>query len=70
MIYLLKKIGLAIIPLALYSCATTHIKSIVPTDVLAYCDTQARKTVNEKPAKNLLPVVIDKNNSFWKQGCG
>lgn len=41
-----------------------------PIDVLAYCDTQARKTVNEKPAKNLLPVVIDKNNSFWKQGCG
>ena len=58
-------ISLVSITLFLYSCAGKITRSNSRNDLFAYCETQAKKTVEENPASNLLPVVIDKNNKQW-----
>ncbi len=63
--FLIIKICLAIIPIAIYSCAPSISKQKAKENVLAYCDAQARKTVAENPAKNLLPIIIEKGKTEW-----
>ena len=62
---LLKPILVAILPIAIYSCAAKITKSSQQQKLFAYCEAQAKKTIEEDPAKNLLPVVIDKSNRQW-----
>ena len=61
----LRLISLMSISFFLFSCAGKIAKSNNRNDLFAYCDAQAKKTVGENPAKNLLPVVIDNNNKHW-----
>ena len=61
----LRLISILSISFLLYSCAGRMAKSNYRKDLFAYCEAQAKKTVEENPAINLLPVVIDKNNKQW-----
>jgi unsaturated chondroitin disaccharide hydrolase len=60
-----KIISLPVIFILLYSCAGKISQSPSSNDLISYCDAQARKTVNENPADNLLPVVIDSGKVQW-----
>ena len=62
---LLKPILVAILPIAIYSCAAKITKSSQQQKLFAYCDAQAKKTIGEDRAKNLLPVVIDSGKKTW-----
>ena len=62
---LLKPILVAILPIALYSCAAKITQSGQQQKLFAYCDAQAKKTIEEDRAKNVLPVVIDSGKKTW-----
>jgi unsaturated chondroitin disaccharide hydrolase len=61
----LKLSALVVINLLLNSCANSIGKSTALKDVLVYCDVQARKTVAENAAENLMPVIIDSGKKEW-----
>lgn len=63
--FLLKYILFGVSVISVYSCSTHISKSLAPDNILAYCDVQARKTVEENSAENLLPVVIDSGKMQW-----
>lgn len=60
-----KLISLALISFLMHSCAGKIAKTSVRQDIFSYCDVQARKTVYENPANNLLPVAINKKDTQW-----
>ena len=50
---------------AILSCAPKITAPNQQNKLIACCAAQARKTIEENPAKNLLPVVIDKSSRQW-----
>lgn len=48
-----------------FSCAGKIARTNKANDLVAYCNTQARKTVEENIKKDLLPVAIDSGTKQW-----
>jgi unsaturated chondroitin disaccharide hydrolase len=61
----LQRVMLIAISVMLFACNSNVIKKMTKDDLLAYCATQAKATVNSDDTDNNMPVVIDSGKTAW-----